>query len=418
MSPVIGRPRLAALLAASALSLAPCLAVAQTAPPLSALLAQARQNAPRLAEAQASVRQAEGLARQAGARPNPVLGVEVENALGSGPYDGFDAAETTASISQTFELGGKRPARVAAARATVTAAEARAGLAWNDLAARLIVAYAEAEAASARVTQAEEILAAAEIDTRAARELVAAGREAELRGFQAAAELEGARATVEEARAARAQAFARLSALAGSTEVFDGLSESILKRPAAGFALAAEGPALAAARADREAAGLRVESERVRARPDITVSAGVRRFSENDATALLAGVSVPLPIFDRNRGATDAARAELAGAEARLRQAQLDATADLRSAQAQIRGAAARAEASRLAEDAASEAYRLARLGYEAGRLPQLELTTARRGLAAARQQTLDANLSRVRAEAEVARLTGTIPFGGQDGAQ
>ena len=132
--------------------------------------------------------------------------------------------------------------------------------------------------------------------------------------------------------------------------------------------------------------------------PDLTVSAGVRRLQGDGATAVVAGVSVPLPLFNRNRGATDAARAELAANEARLRQAEFDASADLRAAQSQARNAATRAEAAAAGEAAAAEGYRLARLGYEAGRLPLLELSSARRALAAARVRTLDARLARVRA--------------------
>ena len=76
------------------------------------------------------------------------------------------------------------------------------------------------------------------------------------------------------------------------------------------------------------------------------------------------------------------------------------------------RGAPPQQGGERAGEAAAAEAYRLARIGYEAGRLPLLELTAARRALAAARLQTLEARLARVRALAEAARLAGKTPFG------
>ena len=89
-------------------------AAADPAPPFKDLLTQAQANAPRLAEAAAGVRQAEGLARQAGARPNPTAGVTVENFSGKGIYSGTNNAETTFQLSQPLEVGGKRDARVAA----------------------------------------------------------------------------------------------------------------------------------------------------------------------------------------------------------------------------------------------------------------------------------------------------------------
>jgi cobalt-zinc-cadmium efflux system outer membrane protein len=92
---------------------------------------------------------------------------------------------------------------------------------------------------------------------------------------------------------------------------------------------------------------------------------------------------------------------------------EFDAAADLLAARSQARSAAARIEAATVGEAAATESYRLARLGYEAGRLPLLELSSARRAQAAARVRTIDARLAQVRAEAEIARLTGRAPFGG-----
>ena len=385
---------------------------AEPAPPFAALLAQARANAPRFAEAEAEVAQAQGLARQAATRPNPVLSVDVENLNNVGAPEGLDPRQTTVAVEQTLELGGKRSARAAAGRAGVTAAQARSEMARAEFAAQLAVAYAEAEAAAAKFNQAEEALAAADSDARAARELVDAGREAELRALQAAAERDAARADRDEAQAVRETAFAKLSALVGSQVVFDGTSESLLTRASAMSAADGSTPAVAAARAEREAAAARLRVEARQATPDVTVSAGVRRLQGDDATAIVAGLSVPLPLFNRNRGATDAARAELSATEARLRQAEFDAVADLRAAQSQARSAAARVEAATAGEAAAAEAYRLARLGYEAGRLPLLELSSARRALAAARVRTLDARLARVRAEAEIARLTGRTPFG------
>ena len=63
-------------------------------------------------------------------------------------------------------------------------------------------------------------------------------------------------------------------------------------------------------------------------------------------------------------------------------------------------------------EATAAEAYRLTRIAYEAGKSPLVELTNARRALAEARTQTIEAQLQRLRAEAGLARLQGRAPFG------
>src|SRR4051812_7608161 len=113
------------------------------APSFPELFRQVESTAPRLREINATVDAARGRARQAGAWPNPVAGVEVEDVSGSGAYRGSSQAQTTFSISEPLELGGQRGARKAAALAEVQSAEASRSQARLDFAYGLAVAYAE-----------------------------------------------------------------------------------------------------------------------------------------------------------------------------------------------------------------------------------------------------------------------------------
>ncbi len=414
MSLIMRRDPLWAVASAIALlgALAPAgRAVAEPAPAFAALLLQSRETAPRLAEAAASVRQAEGLARQAAARPNPTASLEYENFNGSGPFRGTDQAETTFSIGQPLELGGKRGARVAAGRAGLEAARARLAQSRADYGFALADAYGQAEAAERQVALAQEGLTLAEEVLRVARALVEAGKEAELRSLQAQAAVTSARAALDAARAERTGAFARLTALSGSAAPFTSLSQSLLTEanstlPRRDIDVLTT-PAVVAAEAEREAAARRVRVDRTRAVPDVTVSGGVRRFSGDDSTALVAGFSVPIPVFDQNRGNITAAQGELQGAEARLNAARLDAQADLRTGLFQVDAALTRVSAATESETTAVEAYRLTQIAYEAGKAPLVELLNARRALADARAQTIEAQLARLRAEAGLARLQG-----------
>ena len=382
---------------------------ADPAPPFRDLLSQAQTSSPRLSEAAAGVRQAEGLARQAAARPNPTVGVDVENFNAQTPF-GKDNAQTTYAIEQPLELGGKRGARIAAGRAGLDAARARLTQSTADYAFSLAEAYAQAEASERQVALAQESLELANDVVRVARALVEAGKEAELRSLQAQAAVTSARAALDAARAERAGAFARLTALAGSQAPFTSLSESLLTQPALAPARNVDvmsTPAVLAAEAEREAAARRVRVERTRAVPDVTVSAGVRRLGFDNSTALVAGVSVPFPVFDQNRGNISAAQGELQGAEARLSAARLDAQADFSTALFQLDAATTRVTAATEGESAAVEAFRLTQVAYEGGKSPLLELINARRSLAEARAQTIEAQLARLRAEAGLARLQG-----------
>lgn len=391
-------------------------ALAEPAPPFGELLRQAQSTAPRLAEARAEIARAEGLAQQARAIPNPTVGVEVENFSGSGPFRGTSSAETTASVEQTLELGGKRSARIGAGRAELTAARARAQRAQGEFAFDLAMAYAEAEASDRRLAISTEGLQLAEEDARVATALVEAGREADLRRVQARTAVQAARATLDEARAARATAFSNLTAMAGApaplTSVPTSLLDQVGQTIPATSADALASPAYRAAEAEREVAVRNVRVERSRAVPDVSVSVGVRRYGDEDATAMVAGVSVPFPLFDRNRGNVNAARAGLNAAEARLNAARLEAEAAARSTAARVSSAEARLLATREGEQTAEEAYRLTRLGYEGGKLDLIELLTARRALSDAHTQAIEAAIERVSAQAALARLSGWASAG------
>lgn len=415
LSPIAASSRRILALGLSLQALFAGAALAEPAPPFRELLRQAQTTAPRLAEARAEIARAEGLARQARAIPNPTVGVEVENFSAS---NGLQIAETTASVEQTIELGGKRSARISAGRADVEAARRRAARVQAEYAFDLAAAYAEAEGAERRLQLAAEGLELAQEDGRIATVLVDAGREADLRRVQAQAAVQAARAGVDEAKAARATAFSNLTALAGAPAPITSIPASLLDEADRVFPAPEPSPLTSpsylAAEAEREAAARRVRVERAQAVPDVTVSVGVRRMQEEDATAMVAGVSMPFPIFDRNRGNISAARAELNAAEARLNAARLDAEAAARSGVARVTAAETRLAAAREGERTAEEAYRLTRLGYEGGKLALVELLSARRALTEARTQTIEAATERLSAQAALARLAGVAPFGDQ----
>ena len=368
---------------------------------------------PTTLEADALLDAAEARVRQARVRPNPELGLEAENAFGTGPFSGYDNAETTLSLSQDPELWGRRGARVEVARAEAGAAVLRRDLAGVEAANRLALVYAEAEAAERRFLLAEEALAVTIADTRAALILVEEGREPLLRGIQGETEAAAARANLDEAHAERDAAFARLTAVAMLPTPVTSIETGLLDRTPAGIAvIAGTTPEVRVAEAERAAAESRIEVERVRARPDVRAPVGVRRYETEDATAVTFGVSMPLPLFDRNRGNIDAARAEFRAADARLMGARQEAEADRNAAEARLRASASRVSATDAGVTAAEEAYRLSRIGFEAGRISQLELRSSRAALINARNAAVDARLARVRAEIDLARLQGRAPFG------
>lgn len=370
-------------------------------------LAQANSTSPRIAVGEAQVRAAEARARQAGLPPNPEVGLEVENFAGTGAFSGLSAVEATLALSQRLELGGKQGARRALASAERDRTLLELARTRVELTRDVRVSFADLRAAEDRAVLARENARRAAQFAETATILVDAGRDPPLRQLRAEALL--AEASAEEARSFGAMLVARraLRTLIGTDD--DELSA--VGDATEAIPLAPSGEIfpidVRIAEAEREVAQARVDLARSDGVPDVTVSGGVRRFSEGRETAFIAGVSMPIPIRNRNRGGVEAAQAEALAAESALLIARLDANRNIYDATIALQAADARlAVLAGPALQQAEEAVRLATIGYNAGRFTLVELLDAQSALTTARQSLIDARLDRARALAALTRAT------------
>ncbi len=376
---------------------------------LAEALSRAAASSPTLAAAEADVAAAVGRAQQAGFRPNPELGLEVENFAGTGGFSGVDDAESTLSVGQRFELGGKRPARERAAQAEVDAARLRLAVARADLEQQVRDAYAEAYADSRRVELARDQFMRADNLQTIATELVDAGREPPLRALRARTAALEAVGRVRAAEAQYAEAQRALAALWGGGE--DLPEPTAAETLAAPSAVIDPASALDVRLAEAEVATsiAVVERERTLSRPDVTVSVGARQFRGTDDTALVFGASMPIGLFDRNQGNIAAANAERTGAEARRNAALAGAIRRTRDAQAALRTAEAQlAFLETQAEPEAIEAVRIAREGFSAGRFTLLDVLDAEEALNTVQADMITAELERAQAVAALTRAAET----------
>ena len=369
-------------------------------------LARAQAQSPLVTAAQAQVAAAQGRARQAGLPPNPEAGLQSENLAGSGQYGDFASAETTLSVSQRLELGGKRRARLAAAAADVDAARIGFSIARADLGQVVAVRYAEALASDDRLILARETAERAGGLSKVAGTLVEAGREPPLRALRAEAASREADAAVIAAQAQAAAAHRALVTLWGGTDETVDLVVTSAAAPVAG-AMVDPGNTLDVrlARAERRTAEAVIDRERAAGRPDVTVQAGVRRFEQTGDSALIVGVSAPIPVFNRNQGAVAAARADATAAEAKERLVLAGSVRALRDAQASLVAANARLEAleGKIVPQAQT-AVDLARRGFEAGKFSLLDVLDAQTALTTARNDLIAARLERAKALAALER--------------
>lgn len=324
--------------------LALALPVAASAEPISIEEAVSRAIAasPAIRAQEAGVRSARAGRSQADVSPNPVLSVEAENITGTGAYDVYRQAETTVTYSQTIERGGKRDARIAFAERDIGVAEASARLVRLDLAEAVQRAFVDVQIA-------EEVawLADRRFQTERAMQSEALRR---VRGYKdplfvetrAEARVAQARLALDEARSRRDAARARLASFWGGNPEDVEVPRGIEKPDDHQHQLAKADSALASAAVERAQAAVVVEQ--TRGVQDYTVSGGVRHFRETGDVALVAGISIPLGRFDRNRGNIERAQAERQRIELQAEAARLERLRQLASLRAEADAARMRAD--------------------------------------------------------------------------
>jgi len=382
-------------------------------------VALAGGSAPAAEVAAADVDAASAARSVAALRPNPALAVEVENFVGTGPYDGVNGADLTASVVIPLELGGKRQARIAVADAAAHRAQIAQVIAQADIRLQMTELYIQASAAEVRVAIAEDQYRIAGDTARAATIRVQAGRaspleqeRAEVARLRAEAEVGKARRLADAARANLARRIGR--PITGPLDI------GVLGGPASGTmgpprpATAAGTLALAAADADLATAAAGVRLARSQRVPDLTVGPGVRRLEATNDVAAVFSVSMPLPLFNSGRAAVDQANAARRRADAQRRVTALDVEQQIGDAEVEAANAAAAARvASGPALSAAMEAARIARIGYREGKFGQLELLDAERTLTEMRSASIEALATYQLAKARLERLTAPAPLEG-----
>lgn len=372
---------------------------------LTQALAEAEARSPAIVAAQARVEAARARIRQAGFRSNPELSLEVENFLGTGELSGVQGTEATLSVSQRLDWGGRRGSRVAAARAELVVLELQLAIARADLARSVREQFARAISARDRLALAIETEAAARELARVAGILVDAGRDPPLRAVRARSAAAQAAAELEAARAAEQAARATLAALFGVTEPMTGLVGSLLDLQR--FPIEPDTSLeVRLAEAERLLSEAQVDVELANARLDPAVGVGVRYVNETGDAALVGGISMPLPIFDRNQGSIASARANVRAAEANLATARTSARAQATTARVNLEAATARVAALEgAAVPEAAEAARLAEISYREGRASLLELLDAREAHRTSQLALIEAHEAQALAAAELARV-------------
>jgi cobalt-zinc-cadmium efflux system outer membrane protein len=365
---------------------------------LGALLDSVAVRHPLVGAARARVRAAHGSRRAAGMFANPVLGYDVENApLPGGASPTMDREVMTTVMLPLEELYQRGP-RVRRATAEWRAVAADAAATEQRIALDAASAYFRTALAQVGLDAARDVSAWLDTVVVYNRSRVREGvtAEADLIRSEVERDRAAAEATMQEAELARARA--ELSAFLGdpasmSQAVFvAAVDDRALAMPSTTTARTAAGrPEVRAARERASAANAGVSAERTMFLRQLGATIGTKQTE--GVSTLVAGVSLPVPLFDQNRGQRERANAERDAA-------QLELVAEERTASATLIGAtqaaqllsarmatmSARDRAGRVAYLArADEARRIALGAYREGAVPLFQVIDAASSWAEAR---------------------------------
>lgn len=379
------------------------------------LMQIAIQNNPAIQAAIASIRSAEGNAVQAGLLPNPEATIEVENFGGNKNLRDFKGAEFTVGVQQTIEVGGKRSHRTNVASNNVSRVRQEAITQILSILSNVQFTTVRYAIAKERLKFVQKRRDLANQTHNLVKRRVDAARDSEI--DHAKVDIEKKVAEIEYSKAKKELRIAgiELSRLLGVEFKELANSENVLEKlpllPEQTEVLevvnhASQSEILEFNKLRAEAAFDLAKSNTI---PDPTVGFGVRRFNDENNTAFLASISIPIPLFDRNQGKVRQAGAELAKARAErgagllsIREMALKTWEEFSSALQEVKAY------QKSIIPSAEKAYLQASKGFSSGRFSFLGLLGSQRTLYDVQEARLTSLLALHKARANMDFLMNT----------
>ncbi|MGF6395392.1 TolC family protein [Pseudomonas plecoglossicida] len=364
---------------------------------------------PDLAAARQEIGIAQGARTQAGVIPNPEISYEMEDT-------DRDNSTTTVTLSQPLELGGKRGARIETATFGQSVAQLELDRRVNALRADVVQAFYAALRAQTGLDLARQSLALTERGLRIVEGRVRAGKSSPVEATRAQVQLAEAQLQVRRGETEKTTAYQYLAQVTGSpVTVFDRLDSPSLSpgKPPATDALLSRLEQTAEMRqavAQIDQSDAALGSEKAQRIPNLTVSVGSQYDRSVRERVNVVGLSMPLPLFDRNQGnilsasrRADQARDLRNAVELRLRSETQTALNQWSTAMQEVESY------DKTILPSAQRAVDTATRGFEMGKFGFIEVLDAQRTLIVARGQYLESLAAATDARAQVERVYGDL---------
>ena len=376
---------------------------------LEAAIRLALERNPNLATARREIEAADAQILQGSLRPNPEFVYLAEDTRSV-------SRTSTAQLDVPIEMGGKRGARVDAATRNKNAAVSELTARQLQIRASTMAAFFEVVAAQEQTALARDTLVLAMRASDIAGKRVTAGKISPVEEIKARVAEAGVRLSLTQAESELRNARRRLSGFWGNpsprfTEVVGEIDRMPdLPTRAAVQSRLIISPVLERAQQEVERRKSLVTVEQTKTVPDITFTLGMKRREDVTRDQVMVGVSIPLPVFNRNQGnllealkREDKARDELAATKLTL----------YGDAFQILERISARREETELLQKSllpgAKWAYEAATIGFENGKFSFLEVLDAQRTYFSAKSQYLTAVSALYTAITDLESLLGGV---------
>ncbi|MCP1574935.1 cobalt-zinc-cadmium efflux system outer membrane protein [Herbaspirillum rubrisubalbicans] len=284
----------------------------------------------------------------------------------------------------------------------------------TEIRAGVVAAYYDVMVATERQRLASELLGLAKTSAQMAGRRVMAGKISPVEQTKAQVAQSSAQLELNEANSDLTVAQKKLATFWGSVdngfELTERGVESLPPLPAIAQLTekVATGPAVRLAQLEVERRRALASIETSKRTPDVSLTLGNKRDESNARNMWVVGFSVPIPVFDSNKGnelealkRVDIARDTLSVTEVQMQSEAAQSFERLRNA---------REEATALRDEivpAAQSAYQAARTGFELGKFGYLDVLDAQRTYFQAKAQYWKALSTAFQAAADLDRLAG-----------
>lgn len=354
-----------------------------------------------------------GQLETANLKPAYELAVEAENFLGSDEFSEFESAELTIALSSVLEMGDKRSARRGVVSSSRSRLDAQRQVESLELMGEVTRRYISVLAAQETVSLAEEAAGLAQKTLDLVKERFAAGAtpQAEVKRAQAATAL--AQLALQSVQQQLNFSKVSLTALWGLTTPQFTAVDGDLFRFGTDIAFellytkVEQNPAIQIFASEERLRAAELRLSRTHSTANISWSVGLRRFQENDNSALVAGFSMPLFSSKRNAGAVSTALARRNEVYVQREVALLDMHTQLfRAFHNRQQAVVASKSLQNTIIPALEQALEEIQAAYQHGRYSYLEYVSARQELLDARRTLIESASSALIYAAEIEQLT------------